>query len=126
MKNPLRHRWILSITFLTILALSGCRQTPRESTNPPSPVATTTASPGKVTTGAAPTPGTLTAQAQKLGVKPQGATTCPNNAPIKGNVTKKRGNIYHVPNSLDYQKVKPDICFADVATAEKAGFRAPK
>jgi hypothetical protein len=27
---------------------------------------------------------------------------------------------------LDYEKVKPDICFKDPATAEQAGFRAPK
>ena len=27
---------------------------------------------------------------------------------------------------LDYEKVKPDICFKDANTAQLAGFRAPK
>ena len=65
-------------------------------------------------------------EAAKLGVKPENATTCPNNALVKGKVTKKRGNIYRIANSLDYDKVKPDICFKDTVTAEKAGFKAPK
>ncbi|MEH2383437.1 MAG: hypothetical protein V7K27_31880, partial [Nostoc sp.] len=64
--------------------------------------------------------------AQNLGVKPQNETTCPSDAPLKGKITKKRGNIYHLPKTLDYEKVKPDICFKDPATAQKAGFRAPK
>ncbi|MBD0303834.1 MAG: hypothetical protein ICV85_17210 [Tolypothrix sp. T3-bin4] len=64
--------------------------------------------------------------AAKLGVKPTNATTCPNNALVKGKVTKKRGNIYHIAKSLDYDKVKPDICFKDTLTAEKTGFKAPQ
>jgi hypothetical protein len=68
----------------------------------------------------------IPAEAAKLGVKPTNATTCPDNALVKGKVTKKRGNIYHIANSLDYDKVKPDICFKDTVTAEKAGFKLPK
>ncbi|WP_442936804.1 sunset domain-containing protein [Nostoc sp.] len=34
--------------------------------------------------------------------------------------------MYHLPKTLDYEKVKPDICFKDPATAQLAGFRAPK
>jgi hypothetical protein len=64
--------------------------------------------------------------AEKLGVKPTAETTCPSDAPVKGKVTQKRGNIYHAPKSPDFDKVKPDICFKDTATAEKAGFSVPK
>ena len=128
MKHPLQHRWTISIALLTILVLSGCGKKGDESTNTsPSGESggstSTTAPSGGATTS---TEGTLSAEAQKLGVKPQGETTCPSNAPIKGKVTKKRGNIYHGPKTPDYAKVKPDICFADVATAGKAGFSAPK
>jgi cytoskeletal protein RodZ len=66
------------------------------------------------------------AEAEKLGVKPQGETTCPSEAPVKGKITRNRGNIYHVAKSTNYDQTKPDICFKDEATAEKAGFRAPK
>ncbi|MEH2103650.1 MAG: hypothetical protein V7K76_28735 [Nostoc sp.] len=66
------------------------------------------------------------AAAQNLGVKPQNETTCPSDAQVKGKITNKRGNIYHLPKTLDYEKVKPDICFKDPATAQLAGFRAPK
>jgi hypothetical protein len=50
------------------------------------------------------------------------------NAIVKKTKGKARGlgNIYHVPKTLDYEKVKPDICFKDPATAQLAGFRAPK
>ncbi|MBW4631118.1 MAG: hypothetical protein KME30_04200 [Iphinoe sp. HA4291-MV1] len=132
MKNLLRYRWAISIALLTILALWGCGKKADESTNvspgdatTSSPVATTSPGSGQAG-GDTSTGGTLTAEAQKLGVKPQGETACPSNAPVKGVVTKKRGNIYRGPKSPDYQKVKPSICFADVATAEKAGFSAPK
>ncbi|MGH8003080.1 MAG: hypothetical protein ACREPR_27525 [Brasilonema sp.] len=135
MKNLLGHRWTISIALLTILALSGCGPKPDESAKvppssesaPPSPVAATSTSPGKdTTTKTSSTEGTLSAEAQKLGAKPEGETTCPSNAPVKGVVTKKRGNIYRAPKSPDFEKVKPSICFADVKTAEKAGFSAPK
>lgn len=128
MKHPLQHRWTISIVLLTILVLSGCGNKAEESTNTSpsgdSGASTSTTAPsGGATTS---TEGTLSAEAQKLGVKPQGETACPSNAPVKGVVTKKRGNIYRAPKTPDYEKVKPDICFADVATAGKAGFSAPK
>lgn len=68
----------------------------------------------------------ILAEAEKLGVKPQGKTTCPSGEPVKGKITKNRGNIYHIAKSPNYDQTKPDICFKDEATAEKAGFRAPK
>ncbi|MBR8836007.1 MAG: hypothetical protein DSM106950_18785 [Stigonema ocellatum SAG 48.90 = DSM 106950] len=144
MKHLLPSRWILTIAFLAILAISGCgkkndetasttpssapagENTPQStSTTPSAPVTATSPSSGKATTATSPTKGTLTAEAQQLGVKPQG-TACPKNAPVKGKITAKRGNIYHTAKSPDFAKVNPDICFADTATAEKAGFSAPK
>jgi len=68
---------------------------------------------------------TLSAEAEKLGVKPTG-TDCPSNAPVKGNLNKKGNKIYHEAKEAGYKQVKPEICFADVPTAQKAGFRAPK
>ncbi|NMG11466.1 hypothetical protein [Brasilonema sp. UFV-L1] len=128
MKNPLGHRWTISIVLLTILAVSGCGQKADESAKvPASGESAPPTSPEKdTTTKTSSTDGTLSAEAEKLGVKPEGETTCPSNSPVKGVVTKKRGNIYRAPKSPDYEKVKPNICFADVATAEKAGFSAPK
>lgn len=145
MKYLLSSRLILTIAFLAMLAISGCgnkndqtasttpstspagENTPQStSTTPSAPLTATSPSPGKATTATSPTKGTLTAEAQQLGVKPEGPTACPKSAPVKGKVTAKRGNIYHTTKSPDFAKVKPDICFADTATAEKAGFRAPK
>ena len=138
MKNIFRHQLTISIALLTILALSGCGKKAEEgntspssdsggstSTTAPSSGTGTSDSSGNPTTSTSSTSG-ISAEAQKLGVTPQGATTCPGNALVKGVVTKKRGNIYHAPKSLDYEKVKPNICFADTATAEKAGFSIPK
>lgn len=68
---------------------------------------------------------TLPAEAEKLGVKPQG-TNCPSNAPIKGNINNKGNKIYHEAKEANYKQVKPEICFTDAATAQKAGFRSPK
>jgi hypothetical protein len=109
--------------------LASCGNKPEESatTNSEKPTAVSQVKPGaKGETSTSGTKTAIPAEAQKLGVKPQDATTCPSNALIKGNITKKRGNIYHIAKSPDYAGVKPDICFKDTATAEKAGFRAPK
>ncbi len=135
MKHLLRHRWTLTIAFLAILAISGCGKKNDESASPspagentPQSTSTTGSAPQTATSpssGTATTKGTLTAEAKQLGVTPQGAT-CPKNAPVKGKVTVKRGNIYQTAKSPDYGKLKPDICFADTATAQKAGFNAPK
>lgn len=95
------------------------------------PTTTASATPPKAsTTTNTPKPNksaskTLPAEAEKLGVKPQG-TNCPSNAPIKGNINNKGNKIYHEAKEANYKQVKPEICFADVATAQKAGFRSPK
>ena len=141
MKHLLQRRWTLTIAFLAILAISGCggqKSDNSATTSPggestPQSTATTGSAPSGGTSssnsgnsGTATSKGTLTAEAQQLGVKPQGATACPKNAPVKGVATAKRGNIYQTAKSPDYKNVKPIICFTDVATAEKAGFSAPK
>ncbi|MBN3945467.1 MAG: hypothetical protein HWQ38_02810 [Nostoc sp. NMS7] len=152
MNNQLKpHKLSMVVTLFTVLMLGSCSPKSEESTSttpqtptavaPASTAASTAASPVP-TTAASPVPGNTTssskkpasagnktavlAAAQNLGVKPQSETTCPSDALVKGKITKKRGNIYHLPKTLDYEKVKPDICFKDPATAQLAGFRAPK
>ncbi|MEH1926485.1 MAG: hypothetical protein V7K14_03900 [Nostoc sp.] len=152
MNNQLKRMSLsMVVTLFTLLMLSSCGKKPEESTSttpqaptavaPASPASSTAASPVP-TTAASPVPGNTTssskkpasagnktavlAAAQNLGVKPQNQTTCPSDALVKGKITKKRGNIYHLPKTLDYEKVKPDICFKDTNTAQLAGFRAPK
>lgn len=144
MNNQLKPRQLsIVLTLFTVLILSSCGHKPEEptSTTPQAPTAVAPASPAS-STAASPIPGNTTssskkaasagnktavlAAAQNLGVKPQNQTTCPSDAQVKGKITNKRGNIYHVPKTLDYEKVKPDICFKDANTAQLAGFRAPK
>ena len=155
MNNQLKSRQLSIVLMLfTVLMLGSCGNKPEESASssptpqtptaisPVSPGPTTEANPGSIKQ-ASPTPGNTTipgskksisgvnktavlAAAQKLGVKPQSETSCPSDALVKGKITNKRGNIYHIPKSPDYEKVKPDICFKDPATAQQAGFRAPK
>ncbi|MEH2028285.1 MAG: hypothetical protein V7K67_01135 [Nostoc sp.] len=144
MNNQLKPRQLsIVVTLFTVLMLSSCGKKPEESTTttPQTPTAVAPANPAS-STAASPIPGNTTssskkpasaenktavlAAAQNLGVKPQNQTTCPSDAQVKGKITNKRGNIYHLPKTLDYEKVKPDICFKDSATAQQAGFRAPK
>ncbi|MBD2775126.1 hypothetical protein [Iningainema tapete] len=119
--NNLLPKSIIGFALLTTLTLVGCNRNAQE------PTASTTEAPAATSTTQSTTATnvSLPTEAQKLGVKPQGETTCPSNAPVKGKVTKKRGNIYHAPKTPDFDKVKPDICFKDTATAQKAGFKAP-
>lgn len=152
MNNQLKSRQLsIVLTLFTVFMLGSCGQKPEESssTTPQTPTAIAPASPasspasspafipssspipaGNTTSSsnkpASANKATVLAAAQNLGVKPQSETTCPSDALVKGKITKKRGNIYHIPKSLDYEKVKPDICFKDPATAQQAGFRAPK
>ncbi|MEH1875071.1 sunset domain-containing protein [Nostoc sp.] len=152
MNNQLKPRQLsIVVTLFAVLMLGSCGKKPEESTTttPQTPTAVAPASPDSnkaaspvPTTAASTIPGNTTssskkpasggnktavlAAAQNLGVKPQTETTCPSNAPLKGKITNKRGNIYHLPKTLDYEKVKPDICFKDTNTAQLAGFRAPK
>ncbi|MBD2339788.1 hypothetical protein H6G64_22715 [Calothrix sp. FACHB-156] len=118
----------MGLTLLAVLILASCGQKPEESaSNSENPTAVSQVKPtAKSATSTSTNQTVIPAEVQKLGVKPEGETACPSNAPIKGKITKKRGNIYHIAKSPDYAKVKPDICFKDTATAEKAGFSVPK
>lgn len=123
-----------ALALVLALGLASCGQKPEEVASPPPSPAVAPTAPAKVnepvkaapdkTVAAKPT--AIPEAIMKLGMKPTDATTCPPNALIKGTMTKKRGNIYQTSKSPDYAQVKPDICFADKATAEKAGFKAPQ
>jgi hypothetical protein len=143
MSNPLKSlKHPVTLAFVALLLLASCGKKPEEAAAPPpsaapaptAPAGSAAPSPAATAPGTAKTStGTstgakpaLSAEAQKLGVKPKDASNCPENAPVKGNVTKKRGELYFTPKFADYKQVKPEICFKDTATAEKAGFRAPK
>jgi hypothetical protein len=62
-----------------------------------------------------------------LGVAPQGSD-CPVDHPIKGNIRQrdpdKGAKIYHVPGDNGYAQTKPEQCFATIADAQAAGYRA--
>lgn len=128
MKTLLSFRGGASIlALLTVIVLSGCQKKAEETTggNPQNPAGEGGATPAVVATPAnEATPASSTASG-KLGVAPTG-TTCPTNASVKGVTSKKQGKVYHTTKYPDYKTVKPDKCFADVAAAEKAGYKAPK
>lgn len=107
-----------SFVLLGVLALTACQgNQPTTETTP------ATETPAATNTPAA-TPAANTT-ATTAGVPPTG-TDCPSNAPIKGVDTAKRGKIYHNTNYPDYKKVKATVCFKDVASAEKAGYKLPQ
>ncbi|MGB5963174.1 MAG: hypothetical protein WBG73_21230 [Coleofasciculaceae cyanobacterium] len=119
------------LILLTALTVSSCAKkvddiasnAPGDSTAQTDTAGTTAQDP--TTTGAkkAKANTKLSAEAKKLGVTPTG-TTCPTTAPIKGNINKKGNKIYHEAKAKGFDKIKPEICFADTATAQKAGFVA--
>lgn len=130
----------VSLALLALLTLSSCGgnkaddpitpEAPNKTTTqaPPGGTSTTTTKETTSTAGSkTSTKGTktLSADATKLGVKPTGKE-CPKDAAVKGNINAKGNNIYHQAKDKGYAAVNPEICFKDVATAEKAGFRAPK
>lgn len=129
------HLWTTCLVLLTALTLASCGQkaedttatnTPNQTESQATPASTSTKAAKdstKTTTSKSSKTATLSAEAQKLGVKPTG-TDCPANAPIKGNINKKQNKIFHEAKAKNYKEVKPEICFADVATAQKAGFKS--
>lgn len=125
------------LVLLTALTISSCGKKADDAatTNPPNQPEAQATSASTSTTAAKDSTkkassksnkaATLSPEAQKLGVKPTG-TDCPTNAPIKGNINKKQNKIFHEPKAENYKAVKPEICFADAATAQKAGFKSAK
>ena len=51
---------------------------------------------------------------------------CPNDFPVKGNVSEDGERIYHEPGWRYYQATYPDKCFDTAASAEEEGYRASK
>ena len=56
-------------------------------------------------------------------VPPNDDGTCPPTHPIKA---KESSGIYHVPGGANYERTKPDRCYADEAAAEADGMRRAK
>ncbi len=56
------------------------------------------------------------------GVPPESEQTCPTGYPIKGNIKPPDDFIFHVPGEATYDQTQPEICFATVEDARKAGF----
>lgn len=120
MKFPSTHKKLTaSLVLLGVLTLTACGQGNQQAADT-SPAAET---PATTNTPAA-TPAANTT-ATTAGVPPKG-NDCPSDAPIKGVDTTKRGKIYHNTTYPDYKQVKPTICFKDVASAEKAGYKLPQ
>lgn len=124
--------------FIAISLLSGCGKTeePETPISPkpipvsPSPISSLPTSPSpQVTT--TPIAASLKSQNEKGTVSgtPTKATKQPEvkcaSTDVKGNIGKK-GKIYHSPGTNGYEGVKAEACFKDIASAEKAGYRAPK
>jgi len=127
MKFPSNHkRLTASLVLLGVLALTACGKGNQQAATTPAtetPATTNTPAATPATTPAT-TPAANTT-ATTPGVPPKG-NDCPSDAPIKGVESKKRGKIYHATTYPDYKKVKATICFKDVASAEKAGYKAPQ
>ena len=114
-----RQKLTASLVLLGVLALTACGKG-----NQPAAETTPAAETPAKTNPPAVTPAANTT-ATTAGVPPKG-NDCPSDAAIKGVDSKKRGKIYHATTYPDYKKVKPTICFKDVASAEKAGYKLPQ
>jgi hypothetical protein len=124
MKLHLTHRAIGAVlpTVAVLTLLSGCGNQAEEPAPISSkvPVATSAAKPStSPASGAAKTP-----TATKSGDPAKLAKSCTGATPVKGNMGKEK--VYHLPTSKGYDAVKAEECFKDAASAEKAGYRAPK
>ena len=60
---------------------------------------------------------------QYEGALPPTNDQCPASHPIKGNLSRNNVLIFHIPGSNNYERTKPEACFATEADAEAAGFR---
>ncbi len=48
---------------------------------------------------------------------------CPDSHPVRA---KKSSRIYHLPGMLNYDRMRPDVCFTTTEAAEAAGYRRSK
>ncbi len=128
MKSPISSRIaVATLACLAVIALSSCNKKTDESATTNSQNSTDTSSTtSSPSAGTATSPGSSTSSASGAqGAAPQG-TNCPSNSPIKAVNSKKLGKIALTAKSPAYNKTKPDQCFPDVASAEKAGYKASK
>lgn len=87
--------------------------------------APSTADPSPPTTvdaPAEPTPDPTAAAEPAAWVEPDG-DACPASHPLKA---KLASGIFHAPGGLNYERTKPDRCYADAAAAEADGLRPSK
>lgn len=57
------------------------------------------------------------------GKQPISRYACPDDAPIKGNISQKGDKIYHLPTGMFYERTTPERCFANESQARAAGYR---
>ena len=137
-------QWSIILVLPAVLILASCGKAPQAESPVSSPTSVSAASTPKASITSSPiAPTTITSKPVAMAsptptsgaiasstaktegeIVPEG-TACPSNAPIKGK-DSKHGKIYHLPQTNNYEQVKPTVCFTDVAAAEKAGYRAPK
>jgi len=56
-------------------------------------------------------------------VEPDGPASCPASHPVKA---KLSSGIFHVPGDANYERTRPDRCYADARAAEADGLRPAK
>jgi hypothetical protein len=77
---------------------------------------------GASASGAAPTTAT-SVESTAVFAEPNADGTCPATHPIKA---KLASGIYHVPGGANYERTKPDRCYADEPAAISDGLRRSK
>jgi hypothetical protein len=121
MKLNLTHHAIGAATVAMLTLLSGCGNKAEEpaAMSSKSPVSSATKTSTSPASGTAKTPA-----ATQSGNPAKTEKLCAAATPVKGNMGKEK--IYHLPGTKGYDLVKAEECFKDAASAEKAGYRAPK
>jgi hypothetical protein len=74
-------------------------------------------------TGVEPAAEISTDGATTASAEPNADGTCPASHPIKA---KLSSGIYHVPGGANYERTKPDRCYADESAAASDGLRRSK
>ncbi|MCC7371026.1 MAG: hypothetical protein IT306_21610 [Chloroflexi bacterium] len=106
----------LSLIGMAYLSRGQPQETPRLELAPTGPAPRQTA-PGQPGTAA---PGAAGGQPSATGVAAPAGNACPPTHPLKGN---RASMIYHAPGGFFYDATAPEICFAQPADAEAAGYR---
>ncbi len=70
-----------------------------------------------------PRPGTPPSPRFAPFAEPNADGSCPASHPVKA---KLSSGIYHVPGGGNYERTRPDRCYADAEAAEADGLRAAK